>query len=146
MPEDVSLAGFDDIPLVKELSPALATVALPLAEMGQQVVALALREPRGAAVPCAPDRRGGRAAGERLRSPGGLLSGRAPRMTFQECPIPYARGRAPRRSLQGAVRRVPPLCAGRLVRHRSGTAAFVPVGRCIDPADGVRRHSCIHLR
>jgi LacI family transcriptional regulator len=47
VPEDVSLAGFDDIPLVRELSPPLATVALPLTEMGQAVTALALREPRG---------------------------------------------------------------------------------------------------
>ncbi|WP_374196220.1 substrate-binding domain-containing protein [Streptomyces sp. ISL-10] len=36
VPEDVSLAGFDDVPLVRELSPALATVALPLAGTGQR--------------------------------------------------------------------------------------------------------------
>ncbi|MFF8841217.1 LacI family DNA-binding transcriptional regulator [Streptomyces sp. NPDC015127] len=47
VPEDVSLAGFDDIPLVRELSPPLATVALPLTEMGQAVMALALRETGG---------------------------------------------------------------------------------------------------
>ncbi|MGW2118229.1 LacI family DNA-binding transcriptional regulator [Streptomyces zhihengii] len=47
VPEDISLAGFDDIPLVRELSPPLTTVALPLAAMGQQVMGLALREPRG---------------------------------------------------------------------------------------------------
>lgn len=47
VPDDVSLAGFDDIPLVGELSPPLTTVALPLAAMGQKVMALALREPRG---------------------------------------------------------------------------------------------------
>ncbi|SCF75803.1 LacI family transcriptional regulator [Streptomyces sp. Ncost-T10-10d] len=45
VPEDVSLAGFDDIPLVRELSPALTTVALPLTSMGEDVIALALREP-----------------------------------------------------------------------------------------------------
>lgn len=44
VPEDVSLAGFDDIPLVRELSPALTTVALPLTSMGEDVIALALRE------------------------------------------------------------------------------------------------------
>ncbi|MFB8032449.1 LacI family DNA-binding transcriptional regulator [Streptomyces sp. NPDC056004] len=44
VPEDVSLAGFDDIPLVRELSPALTTVALPLTAMGEDVIALALRE------------------------------------------------------------------------------------------------------
>ncbi|MFD4262613.1 LacI family DNA-binding transcriptional regulator [Streptomyces sp. NPDC058534] len=47
VPEDISLAGFDDIPLVRELSPPLTTVALPLTAMGQEVMALALREPRG---------------------------------------------------------------------------------------------------
>ncbi|PZG18277.1 LacI family DNA-binding transcriptional regulator [Nonomuraea aridisoli] len=45
VPEDVSLAGFDDIPVVRDLSPPLTTVALPLAEMGEAVMALALREP-----------------------------------------------------------------------------------------------------
>ncbi|TDD54956.1 LacI family transcriptional regulator [Nonomuraea terrae] len=45
VPEDVSLAGFDDIPIVRDLSPPLTTVALPLAEMGEAVMALALREP-----------------------------------------------------------------------------------------------------
>jgi LacI family transcriptional regulator len=47
VPEDISLAGFDDIPLVRELSPPLTTVALPLTAMGEEVMALALREPRG---------------------------------------------------------------------------------------------------
>ncbi|MEJ8661235.1 LacI family DNA-binding transcriptional regulator [Streptomyces sp. MS1.AVA.4] len=47
VPEDISLAGFDDIPLVRELTPPLTTVALPLTAMGQDVMALALREPAG---------------------------------------------------------------------------------------------------
>ncbi|WRZ76333.1 LacI family transcriptional regulator [Streptomyces sp. NBC_01237] len=47
VPEDVSLAGFDDIPLVRELTPPLTTVALPLTAMGESVIALALREPTG---------------------------------------------------------------------------------------------------
>lgn len=47
VPDDVSLAGFDDIPLVGELTPPLTTVALPLTRMGRDVLALALRE-RGA--------------------------------------------------------------------------------------------------
>ncbi|MFJ2645124.1 LacI family DNA-binding transcriptional regulator [Streptomyces sp. NPDC087420] len=47
VPRDLSLAGFDDIPLVRELTPALTTVALPLTEMGRHVISLALREPRG---------------------------------------------------------------------------------------------------
>ncbi|WP_234421878.1 substrate-binding domain-containing protein [Streptomyces sp. CB00316] len=33
MPEDMSPAGFDDIPVVRELSPPLTTVALLLTEM-----------------------------------------------------------------------------------------------------------------
>ncbi|MGW2559182.1 LacI family DNA-binding transcriptional regulator [Streptomyces sp. NPDC001514] len=44
VPEDISLAGFDDIPLVRELTPPLSTVALPLTAMGQEVMFLALRE------------------------------------------------------------------------------------------------------
>ncbi|MFE2598689.1 LacI family DNA-binding transcriptional regulator [Streptomyces sp. NPDC057617] len=47
VPEDMSLAGFDDIPLVRELTPPLTTVALPLTAMGESVISLALREPRG---------------------------------------------------------------------------------------------------
>ncbi|WP_119287731.1 LacI family DNA-binding transcriptional regulator [Streptomyces sp. YIM 130001] len=47
VPEDISLAGFDDIPLVRELTPPLTTVALPLTAMGHSAIALALREQRG---------------------------------------------------------------------------------------------------
>jgi LacI family transcriptional regulator len=47
VPKDVSLAGFDDIPIVHDLAPPLTTVALPLDEMGKRVMNLALREPRG---------------------------------------------------------------------------------------------------
>jgi LacI family transcriptional regulator len=46
VPEDVSLAGFDDIPIVRDLTPPLTTVALPLRRMGEAVMSLALREPR----------------------------------------------------------------------------------------------------
>ncbi|GAB3473333.1 LacI family DNA-binding transcriptional regulator [Nocardiopsis coralliicola] len=45
IPGEVSLAGFDDIPVVAELSPALTTVALPLADMGRRVMSLALSAP-----------------------------------------------------------------------------------------------------
>ncbi|KAB2344526.1 LacI family transcriptional regulator [Actinomadura rudentiformis] len=47
VPHDISLAGFDDIPIVGDLTPPLTTVALPLDEMGERVTKLALREPRG---------------------------------------------------------------------------------------------------
>jgi LacI family transcriptional regulator len=46
VPGQVSLAGFDDIPIVRDLVPPLTTVALPLDEMGERVINLALREPR----------------------------------------------------------------------------------------------------
>ncbi|RJO78402.1 LacI family transcriptional regulator [Nocardia panacis] len=42
VPEDISLAGFDDIPLAVDLTPALTTVALPLAELGERALELAL--------------------------------------------------------------------------------------------------------
>ncbi|WP_433519799.1 LacI family DNA-binding transcriptional regulator [Nonomuraea sp. CA-143628] len=44
VPGDVSLAGFDDIPVVRDLTPPLTTVSLPLEEMGERVIALALRD------------------------------------------------------------------------------------------------------
>lgn len=43
VPTDVSLAGFDDIPVVGDLTPPLTTVALPLEDLGKRVMALALR-------------------------------------------------------------------------------------------------------
>ncbi|GAA4328715.1 hypothetical protein GCM10023178_41530 [Actinomadura luteofluorescens] len=45
VPEEMSLAGFDDISIVRDLTPALTTVALPLNAMGERVMGLALREP-----------------------------------------------------------------------------------------------------
>ena len=47
VPGQVSLAGFDDVPIVRDLTPPLTTVALPLDLMGERVMELALREPRG---------------------------------------------------------------------------------------------------
>ncbi|MCO6005535.1 LacI family transcriptional regulator [Actinoallomurus purpureus] len=44
VPGQVSLAGFDDIPIVRDLVPPLTTVALPLEEMGERVMHLAVRE------------------------------------------------------------------------------------------------------
>ena len=45
VPGDISLAGFDDVPIVRDLTPPLTTVALPLDAMGERVMGLALREP-----------------------------------------------------------------------------------------------------
>lgn len=47
VPEDVSLAGFDDIPLVRDLSPPLTTVALPLERLGEQAMELVLSGSKG---------------------------------------------------------------------------------------------------
>ena len=42
VPEDLSVAGFDDIPTLRDLTPALTTVRLPLEAMGEQAAELAL--------------------------------------------------------------------------------------------------------
>jgi LacI family transcriptional regulator len=41
VPDDVSLAGFDDIPGAQDVTPALTTVRLPLEEAGRRAVSLA---------------------------------------------------------------------------------------------------------
>ncbi|MCP2257867.1 transcriptional regulator, LacI family [Streptoalloteichus tenebrarius] len=51
VPEDVSVAGFDDIPTLRDLVPALSTVRLPLTEMGRCAAIMALDEPVGAGRP-----------------------------------------------------------------------------------------------
>ena len=38
IPEDLSITGFDDLPIATELSPSLTTVHQPIAEMGQNLV------------------------------------------------------------------------------------------------------------
>ena len=45
VPEDVSLVGFDDLPLSRDLNPALTTMAVPMREMGRRSMELALAEP-----------------------------------------------------------------------------------------------------
>ncbi|WP_199430161.1 LacI family DNA-binding transcriptional regulator [Qaidamihabitans albus] len=47
VPGDVSLAGFDDIPVVRDLTPPLTTVALPLEQIGERAMELAFRGNRG---------------------------------------------------------------------------------------------------
>lgn len=42
IPQDVSVAGFDDIPVARDLHPGLTTVALPLERLGEQAMDLVL--------------------------------------------------------------------------------------------------------
>ncbi len=45
VPEDVSVVGFDDIDVAGDLAPSLTTVRLPMVEMGEMALSLALLEP-----------------------------------------------------------------------------------------------------
>lgn len=45
VPRDISVVGFDDIPTVRDVTPALTTVGLPMEDMGARAMALALRPP-----------------------------------------------------------------------------------------------------
>ncbi|RQX59683.1 LacI family transcriptional regulator [Micromonospora chalcea] len=47
VPGDISVAGFDDIPIVRDLTPPLTTVALPLRQLGEKAMELALTENPG---------------------------------------------------------------------------------------------------
>lgn len=52
IPDDVALAGFDDIPIARYVSPALTTAAVPIAEIGRRALEccidkIAGREPDG---------------------------------------------------------------------------------------------------
>ncbi|MEU5837069.1 LacI family DNA-binding transcriptional regulator [Streptomyces diacarni] len=44
VPQDVSLVGYDDVPVAQEMRPRLTTVHVPLEEMGRQAVRVALRD------------------------------------------------------------------------------------------------------
>lgn len=44
VPQDVSVVGYDDVPLTRDLAPALTTVHLPLEEVGEQGMRLLLGE------------------------------------------------------------------------------------------------------
>lgn len=47
VPEDVQVAGFDDIPTLRDHAPGLTTYRLPLEEIGERAVELALAEDGG---------------------------------------------------------------------------------------------------
>ncbi|BBH71355.1 LacI family transcriptional regulator [Actinoplanes sp. OR16] len=47
VPDDISVTGFDDMPIARDVTPALTTVRLPLVEMGERAMALALGEDQG---------------------------------------------------------------------------------------------------
>jgi LacI family transcriptional regulator len=42
VPDRVSVVGFDDMPIARDVTPALTTVRLPMVEMGERAMALAL--------------------------------------------------------------------------------------------------------
>jgi LacI family transcriptional regulator len=45
VPAEVSVMGFDDVPVAADLAPALTTIRLPMAEMGAIALELTLRPP-----------------------------------------------------------------------------------------------------
>jgi LacI family transcriptional regulator len=46
VPDDVTVTGFDDMPIARDVTPALTTVRLPLVEMGAQAMTIALEPDR----------------------------------------------------------------------------------------------------
>lgn len=55
VPDDVSLTGFDDLPILRDVVPAITTVRVPMREMGRRCMALAMgggrRAPRVETLP-----------------------------------------------------------------------------------------------
>jgi LacI family transcriptional regulator len=47
VPGDLSVVGFDDMPIAQDVTPALTTVRLPLVQMGERAMTLALSTPDG---------------------------------------------------------------------------------------------------
>jgi LacI family transcriptional regulator len=43
VPEDLSVVGFDDIPIVSDVTPTLTTVHVPMADLGRRAIELALQ-------------------------------------------------------------------------------------------------------
>ena len=54
VPGDVAVAGFDDIPTLRDVAPSLTTVRLPLAEMGRLAASMVLDEEPGPSPRVAP--------------------------------------------------------------------------------------------
>ncbi len=54
IPEDMAVAGFDDISTLRDVRPALTTVRLPLVEIGRRALDLALDHPLGGEDDTAP--------------------------------------------------------------------------------------------
>jgi LacI family transcriptional regulator len=54
VPEDLSVAGFDDMPLASQVWPALTTIRQPIPAMAAQAAALLLRQLRGEVPDAAP--------------------------------------------------------------------------------------------
>jgi LacI family transcriptional regulator len=50
IPEDVALAGFDDIPVARFLDPPLTTAGVPIADIGRQAIECCVRLGEGSAV------------------------------------------------------------------------------------------------
>jgi LacI family transcriptional regulator len=49
VPEEISVVGFDDIPIASDVTPTLTTVHVPMADLGRRAIELAL-QPVGADV------------------------------------------------------------------------------------------------
>lgn len=47
VPDDLSLAGFDDMPVAQDVTPPLTTVRIPLVELGVRAMTLVLEDDRG---------------------------------------------------------------------------------------------------
>jgi LacI family transcriptional regulator len=45
VPEKMTVMGFDDMPIARDVTPPLTTVRLPLADMGARAMTLALQPP-----------------------------------------------------------------------------------------------------
>lgn len=69
VPGDLSLIGFDDIPVMRHLSPATSTVRLDLEGMGRAAMRLVLDDPRAADGPAARENGGPR----RIRFPAEIV-------------------------------------------------------------------------